>query len=138
MRSLIVLFVLAACGGSEPERNPPPVEPTMGGEIPIVTNTQTVPANPPGSTFENPVPTCGAREGYQFVADQRCPDGSMPLGGDAMSGARARVGSMGSHQESGDPMNSHIVDHYQLQCPSGAIDIYVCMYHCAAGRTPFE
>jgi hypothetical protein len=109
----------------------------MGGEIPVVTTTTPI-ANAPGSTFENPVPTCGAREGYQFVADQRCPDGSMPLGGDPMAGARARAGSMGSHQEGGSPMDSHIVDHYQLPCSSGAIDIYVCMYHCAGGRTPFE
>jgi hypothetical protein len=137
MRALIALLVLTACGGTEPERTPPEVAPTLGGEIPVTTN-EPPPQSAAGSSIENPLPTCGAREGYRAVAHHRCPDGSMPLGGDPMRGAQARLGSTSSHMEGASPLESHIVDHYQVPCPTGAVDVFVCLYHCSGGRTPFE
>jgi hypothetical protein len=64
----------------------------------------------------------------------------MPLGGEAHRGAQSRVGSMRSHLEgaSTSPLDSHIVDHYRVECPSGPVDVYVCMYHCPAGRTAYD
>ena len=87
------------------------------------------------SSFESPFPTCGPEESYGTIAAYICPDGSVPLGGNLRAGAQARVGSMGSHEPpSGDggfePMNSHIVDRYEVPCPSGPVTVYICMYHC--------
>ena len=65
-------------------------------------------------------------------------DGSTPLHGDPHAGAAARLGSSGSHQEGGGIEDSHIVDIYEVPCPSGPVTLYVCLYHCPPGRSPFE
>lgn len=95
-----------------------------------------------GADREHPVPTCGPEESYLYVArDFVCPGGGNPLGGDPSAGAAARDGNVGPHHytgpRSGDPMlDAHIVDLYTVPCPSGPVQVYVCMYHCAPGRGP--
>ncbi|UJR86269.1 hypothetical protein [Sandaracinus amylolyticus] len=91
-----------------------------------------------GADREHPVPTCGPQESYLFVArDFQCPGGQPnPLGGDPGAGAAARRGNVGPHAYSGpltgDPLqDAHIVDVYEVPCPSGPVEVFVCMYHCA-------
>ncbi|WP_053237292.1 hypothetical protein [Sandaracinus amylolyticus] len=91
-----------------------------------------------GADREHPVPTCGPQESYLFVArDFQCPGGQPnPLGGDPGAGAAARRGNVGPHSytgpRSGDPLqDAHIVDVYEVPCPSGPVEVFVCMYHCA-------
>lgn len=110
-----------------------------------------------GGDRDHPVPTCGARESYLYVArDFQCPGGGNPLGRAAALGARsagdleaallqagagARRGNVGPHPHGPerDPMaDAHIVDQYEVQCGSGPVQVYVCLYHCPAGRTPMD
>ena len=94
-----------------------------------------------GGDREHPVPTCGPRESYLYIArDFQCPGGGNPLQGDAAAGAAARSGSVGSHSVpgpgTGDPlMDMHVVDLYEVPCPSGAVQVFVCMYHCPPGQS---
>lgn len=94
----------------------------------------------PGSDREHPVEVCGAMESYQYVARRfQCPGGGNPLGGDPEAGARARIGNVGPHAHGPerDPMlDAHIVDLYEIPCPSGAVQVHVCLYHCPQGRSP--
>lgn len=158
VRSFIVLVSVAcaACGAAS-SAPPPVVVPVSAGppsqsdgpsdsdsEAPSKRASKNADAGsraktPPGSALENPIETCGAREGYELVANYRCDDGSTPLGGDPRAGARARQGSSGSHlpHEPLDFANSHIVDIYEVPCPRGPVTLYVCLYHCPAGKSPF-
>lgn len=113
-----------------------------GGQTPYVA---TVPPAPAALGFdrEHPVPRCGAMESYLFVAQEfQCPGGGNPLGGDPRAGAGARRGNVGPHAHAatgGDPMlESHIVDLYEIPCPSGPAQVYVCLYHCPPGRSPMD
>ncbi len=96
-------------------------------------------ASAAGQTLQNPLKACGGSESYAMVARHRCSDGSMPLGGDPQAGAGARRGSVGSHvRTSGvDPTASHIVDLYEVPCPSGPVQVFVCLYHCPNGQNPY-
>lgn len=91
-----------------------------------------------GGDPQHPVPTCGASESYLFVArDFQCPGGGPnPFGGVPSAAAQARRGNVGPHAFSGprtgDPLaDAHIVDVYEVPCPGGPVEVYVCMYHCA-------
>lgn len=104
---------------------------TSGGEISDVAANQNAP--PPegpraGSSAENPIVCCGPQESYRTVASYECPDGSAPLGGDPDAGRTARLGSVGANS------TGHIIDHYQVPCASGPVDVYVDMYGCAEWR----
>ncbi len=109
----IGLLLVVACGaGSTPQA--PTTEPS---------NERS------GLTPEEAVYLCHDQGGprrtdYPFIANYRCPDGSVPLGGDTRRGAAARVGNVGEGPE------GHILDLYEVPCPSGAIRIYVDAYHC--------
>jgi hypothetical protein len=94
-----------------------------------------------GGDREHPVPTCGPDESYLWVArDFHCPGGGNPLQGDPARGQAARVGNVGPHAHTssgGDPFaDAHIVDLYEIPCPRGPVQVFVCMYHCPAGRSP--
>ena len=67
------------------------------------------------------------RTDYPYVASYRCPDGSTPLGGDPARGQAARVGNVGEGSD------GHVLDVYEIQCPSGTVQVYVDAYHCAPG-----
>jgi hypothetical protein len=99
-------------------------------------------AGPIGGDHDHPVPTCGAMESYLYVArDFQCPGGGNPLASDPRAASEARVGSVGAHPHTGggDPLlESHIVDQYRVPCPTGPIDLFVCLYHCPVGRTPID
>lgn len=84
-----------------------------------------------GVDAENPIGTCGADESYALVASYVCPDGSMPLGGDAMTGAGARVGNVGANSM------GHIIDLYVVPCPTGPIELYVDLYACPDSMYPY-
>lgn len=92
----------------------------------------------PGATFEHPLETCGAMEGYVAVSRFVCSGGEVPLQGNPELGAHARLGSSGSHMRGSSFMDSHIVDIYQVPCADGPVQVYVCLYHCAPGRSPYE
>ncbi|HJL15114.1 MAG TPA: hypothetical protein RMH99_05630 [Sandaracinaceae bacterium LLY-WYZ-13_1] len=134
------LLLVAACGGAGPEaaastETSTTAERTAGAERsapPPETSAPPPVAHRPGDALENPLKTCGAGDSYQRIAAWECPDGSVPLGGDAAAGSRARRGSSRSHlsEPPTDIMNSHIVDIYDVPCPGGTETVYVCMYHC--------
>lgn len=87
-----------------------------------------------GASKAEPYPACGAKNSYRFIAeDFVCPDGSNPFHGDLRAAASARNGNVGSHLDvlPENVFDSHIVDLYVVPCPSGPIQVYVCMYHCA-------
>ena len=86
-----------------------------------------------GSSKENPVMRCGPRDSYAFIAGiYRCADGSNPLDGNVGAGGAARRGNVGPNSQ------HHIIDLYEVPCPSGAEQVYVDMYGCpeASKRTP--
>ncbi len=92
-----------------------------------------------GRDFDHPVATCGAMESYLYIARTfQCPEGGNPLGGDWRAGAGARLGSGRSHGGGTGMLDSHIVDLYEVPCGSGPVRVYVCLYHCPAGRTPLD
>lgn len=92
-----------------------------------------------GRDREHPVPTCGAMESYVYVAaTYQCPGGGNPLGGDPSAGQAARIRNVGAHGGGGASMeDAHIVDLYSIPCPGGAQELYVCLYHCPRGRSPY-
>jgi hypothetical protein len=78
-----------------------------------------------GRTPEDPIIACGPLDSYVYVAREfECPGGGNPLNGDPDQGARARIGNVGANSE------GHVIDHYQVPCPGGPVDIYVDMYGC--------
>lgn len=139
--SVLSICALAACGGSQESRAEATVD-TSGGEYAVADNTNAPPpaalegvAEAPtagypgrtgsGRTPDDPVSACGPRDSYAFVAGEfQCPGGGNPLGGDPMAGAQARVGNVGENAA------RHIIDLYQVPCPSGTVDVYVDMYGC--------
>lgn len=79
----------------------------------------------PGSSKENPVLRCGARDSYAFVAGVfRCPDGTNPLNGDSAAGGAARRGNVGPNSQ------RHIIDLYEVPCAGEPERVYVDMYGC--------
>jgi hypothetical protein len=71
-------------------------------------------------------------ESYVYVASEfRCAGGTNPLGGDPRAGAAARVGNVGPNS------SGHIIDLYRVPCPEGPRDVYVDMYGCPGGRSPY-
>lgn len=78
-----------------------------------------------GMDPEHPVPACGPRDSYDYVASRfRCPDGTNPLGGDTSAGQASRLGNVGANSQ------GHIIDVYRVPCASGPVDVYVDMYGC--------
>lgn len=78
-----------------------------------------------GMDPEHPVPACGPRDSYDYVASRfRCPDGTNPLGGDPGAGQASRLGNVGANSQ------GHIIDVYRVPCASGPVDVYVDMYGC--------
>ena len=89
-------------------------------------------SDPSGDSRETALQRCwqdgdAPRTDYSTIAEYRCADGSVPLGGDLARGAGARVGNVGEGPD------GHVVDHYRVPCPSGSVDIYVDPYHCGPG-----
>lgn len=130
MRSWVVGVALVAtgCGGSPPARE---TSPSAAAGAESVEEDDGVTGS---GTREDPVQLChmdGApeRTDYAHVASYRCPDGSTPLGGDPQRAQDARAGNVGPGPD------GHVVDHYEIPCPSGAIGIYVDAYHCPEGTT---
>jgi hypothetical protein len=85
-----------------------------------------------GHTIEEAVQLClvdgdTPRTDYPFIANYRCSDGSMPLGGDPRRGARARLRNVGPGPD------QHVVDLYEIPCPSGPVRVFVDGYHCGPG-----
>ncbi len=146
---LAMAWALAGCGGAADAEAGPIY--TSGGEMTAEGNTNAPPpeqspygagsvygggaaAGAPqgypgrtgsGRSAEDPVSACGPRDSYIFVASEfQCPEGGNPLGGDPMAGARSRAGNVGANS------TGHIIDLYQVPCPSGTVDVYVDMYGC--------
>jgi len=149
---LLAVVMLGGCGGSTGTTAVPPSDPTEPiavAEGASTTEDETTERGEPesaapaaqdgvaGATLENPVKACGPGASYRLIAAWECADGSVPLGGDPAAGQRARLGSSRSHLDEppDDPMNSHIVDIYEVPCPGGTETVHVCMYHCASGQS---
>jgi hypothetical protein len=76
-------------------------------------------------TADAPIPRCGARDSYRYVAAEfRCPEGGNPLDGDLSAAARVRAGSIGPRPD------GHMIDVYEVPCPSGQVDVFIDMYGC--------
>ena len=136
-------FGCATTGGAGPtsaapaQTMPPPPEESGRAQAYFSGADQQPPVSPPSSQ-EDPLRACGALESYHLVAGYRCRDGSVPLRGDPQLGSDARLGSSSSHQPSapGDFLSSHIVDVYEVPCPGGPEQVFVCLYHCPVGGSP--
>ncbi len=124
-RHVVLALALAACGRTAkpstaaPDAGGPPgerlfddgrVESRIGGVA---------------GTAEAPIPRCGARESYRYVASEfRCPGGGNPLNGDLSAAAGVRAGSVGPTAA------GHMIDIYEVPCPSGQVDVFIDMYGC--------
>jgi hypothetical protein len=67
------------------------------------------------------------RTDYAFVAQFICPDGTMPLAGDASRGASVRLGTVGQTAA------GHVIDEYEVPCRPTPQRVYVDAYNCAEG-----
>ena len=118
--SLPWLSLLLACGGASSTGSTTP-----SGE------------GPSGASIEDALLLCHANGGpgrtdYSHVASYTCPDGSQPLLGDPARGAAARVGNVGQGPD------GHVIDHYEVPCPSGPVQLYVDGYHCEGMDTDID
>ena len=125
---------LVACGGASRVGPVSPADQPTGNVSHLAAAAPTPPAPEPlelegdGASPETAVRACGeTRSDYDFVARYRCPDGSMPLGGDRMRGGGARIGNVGAGPD------GHILDLYEVPCADGPVRLYVDMYHCGEG-----
>lgn len=86
-----------------------------------------------GFDQEHPVGRCGPRDSYYYVSTEfRCADGSNPLNGDLRAGQASRVGNVGENA------SGHIIDLYEVPCSGGAQRVFVDMYICPPGVSPFD
>ena len=86
-----------------------------------------------GADREHAVGACGPRESYDYVARVfQCPGGGNPFNGNSVAARQARVGSVGANAA------GHIVDLYRVPCPRGPVEVYVDMYQCPPGRSPYR
>ncbi|MCY1062868.1 hypothetical protein [Nannocystis sp. SCPEA4] len=128
-RSLVLLLALAACGGhgrggkrdvARPEAADQPAAVKLFDDIGVESRT----GGGTGSA-EAPIPRCGPRDSYQYVAREfRCPGGGNPFDGDAQAASAARSGSLGPDAR------GHMIDVYEVPCPKGKVDVFVDMYGC--------
>lgn len=97
-----------------------------GGTAPEAASAASAPpATELGRSAEHPVLACGPEESYAYVTRRfQCPGGGNPLGGDLERARSARRGSIPS------PQSQHILDVYDVPCPSGTVAVYVDMYGC--------
>lgn len=82
-----------------------------------------------GKTIEDAVQLCLSdedepRTDYPYIAEYQCSDGSIPLEGKLLSAARSRVGNVGAGPD------GHIIDLYEIPCPTGKVRVFVDGYHC--------
>lgn len=139
-------LVLSACGGgATSERAEPSTErssnntsgsASAGGDASAPPTQATLGGS--GATLEDPIEVCGAGESYQRIADFVCPGGDVPLRGIPDLGAAARLGSTSPHMPGASMMESHIVDLYEVPCARGPVEVFVCLYHCGPGASPFD
>ena len=136
-----VLCCCFGCGSASPtsgvSREVRPVNSSGGQSRGRASNTNGglgAPRVQSGASFEHPLETCGAMEGYTAISRFVCADGEMPLHGNPELGAGARLGSSRPHVEGTSIMDSHIVDIYRVPCASGPVEVFVCLYHCDGGR----
>lgn len=124
-RNVVLALALAACGRREPASI---VAPDSAGPPAAKLFDDVRVQSPVGGvagTAEEPVPRCGARESYRYVASEfRCPDGGNPLDGDLAAAAGVRAGSLGPTPA------GHMIDVYEVPCPAGKVDVYIDMYGC--------
>ncbi len=131
---LLCAGFLSACGGGQSQASEP--EPA---HVTATLNTGPVAAvSGQGTSISDPIQACGAMESYQLIAAHECPDGSYPLNRDPRAGQAARRGNVGGHLPNASPQEPHIVDLYAIPCSTGAVEVYVCMYHCPPGRSAYD
>lgn len=126
---------VASCAASAP---PPSTSFSTVSAAPIPRSSRAFRAPPRASavrgrgTAVEPYLLCmrAPRTDYPFVGAYTCADGTVPLGGDPMRGAQARRGNVGSGPD------GHMVDLYDVPCPSGPVEVYVDGYHCGGSPAP--
>ena len=118
--AVAISLALASCGGGQRETTAV----GGGGELHIVGIVPVVGATPASAAMR-----CGPQDSYFYVSTKfKCPGGGNPLGGDIDSGGRARRGNIGPGPD------GHILDVYDVPCPTGSVAVYVDMYHCRPGQ----
>jgi len=127
--SLVLFLALAACGahgrgGKRDGNRPDAAGETAAGKLFDDTSVESRTGGGSG-TAEAPIPRCGPKDSYQYVAREfRCPGGSNPFGGDPAAASAARAGSLGPDAR------GHMIDVYEVPCPQGKVEVYVDMYAC--------
>lgn len=123
--SLVLSLALVGCARrGEPGPVRPP-EPGPAADKLFDDRRVHSPVGGAAGTAEAPIPRCGARDSYRYVADEfRCPGGGNPFAGDPGAAARARAGSLGPRPD------GHMIDVYEVPCPSGKVDVFIDMYGC--------
>ena len=83
------------------------------------------------TTKASPVELCGAREQIVWLLRSRCPDGAPPYRNPRVAHA-SRAGSVGSGGRCGT-----MIDLYRVKCRSQTYMVYMSLYHCVPGKSPF-
>lgn len=122
---LLALATLLAPGCARRSEPGPPGPPTTASER--IFDDARVESRLGGAagTSAAPIPRCGPRDSYYYVASEfRCPGGGNPFEGELAAAARARAGSVGPDAR------GHMIDVYEVPCPSGKVDVFIDMYGC--------
>ncbi len=80
-----------------------------------------------------PVEVCGVVGQIRWLLAATCPDGSHPFH-DPVQAHNARVGSVGR----GGRCGTSIIDLYRVPCPGKVFFVYMDLYACEEGRSPFD
>jgi len=115
------------CGGAAQNVERVKSTPAEGTDAPRAAITSDVKGQ--GKTIEDAVQLCLSdedepRTDYPYIAEYQCSDGSIPLEGKLLSAARSRVGNVGAGPD------GHIIDLYEIPCPTGKVRVFVDGYHC--------
>lgn len=82
---------------------------------------------------DRPVEVCGVMEQLRWLMAATCPDGSHPFSS-PVEAHQARVGNVGL----GGRCGTSVVDLYRVPCPGRTFYVYMDLYECEQGRTPFD
>jgi len=80
-----------------------------------------------------PVEVCGVVEQLRWLMTAVCPDGSHPFKG-VRQAHHSRLGNVGS----GGRCGTTVIDLYRVPCPGKTFMVYIDLYNCPQGRSPFS
>jgi len=81
----------------------------------------------------DPVEVCGVVEQFRWLMTAVCPDGTHPFK-EARQAHGSRVGNVGP----GGRCGRTVIDLYRVPCPGKTFMVYMDLYNCPRGKSPFS